>query len=141
MTSNIGSEYFNDPTVSPKGLQEQIKMELKKYFRPEFINRLDEVIIFNRLDLKEIKAIVEIQMRVLRERLKDKKIEVELSSGARDFIAEKGYSPQYGARPLKRTIQKLIIDPLSAKLIQGELKEGDSIVVDVEGKQIIFNKK
>jgi ATP-dependent Clp protease ATP-binding subunit ClpB len=140
LTSNIGSEYFNDPTASQKGLEEKIKAELKKYFRPEFINRLDEIIIFKNLGLEEIKNIVDIQMVVLKERLKDKKIEVELSSRAREFIAEKGYSPQYGARPLKRTMQKLIIDPLSVKLMRGEFKENDKITIDVKDREIVFKK-
>jgi len=140
LTSNIGSEYFNDLSVSVKGLEEKLKLEIKKYFRPEFINRLDETIIFNRLDLEGIKKIVDIQMYVLKERLKDKKIEIELTQSAREFLADKGYSPEYGARPLKRVIQKLIVDPLSSKVIQGDFKENDKITIDVKGREIVFKK-
>jgi len=141
MTSNIGSEYFNDPTMHQKGIEERIKAELKKHFRPEFINRLDEIIIFNQLDLEAIKHIVDIQIDILKERLKDRKIAVELTPKAREFIAEKGYSPEYGARPLKRTIQKLIVDPLSLKLINADFADSDTIVIDVQGKEMIFRKK
>jgi ATP-dependent Clp protease ATP-binding subunit ClpB len=140
MTSNIGNEYFNDPTVNKKGIEEKIKVEIKKYFRPEFINRLDELIIFNRLDLEEMRNIVDIQVSILKERLKDRKIEIELTPKAADFIADKGYSPEYGARPLKRTIQRLIVDPLSVKIIKGELKEKDKVIVDIDNREIIFRK-
>jgi ATP-dependent Clp protease ATP-binding subunit ClpA len=140
LTSNIGSEHFNDLSVSVKGLEEKLKLEIKKYFKPEFINRLDEIIIFNRLDLEGIKKIVDIQMDVLKERLKDKKIEIELTQSAREFLADRGFSPEYGARPLKRVIQKLIVDPLSSKVIQGEFKEGDKIIIDIKGREVIFKK-
>jgi ATP-dependent Clp protease ATP-binding subunit ClpB len=138
MTSNIGSEYFNDITSSKKGMEENVRMEIKKHFRPEFINRLDEIIVFNHLNLSEIEKIVDVQMNILKERLKDKKMEIELTQGARQFIADKGYSPEYGARPLKRVIQKVIIDPLSMKIIQEEFKEGDKVVIDVKNRKIIF---
>ncbi|UCC95730.1 MAG: ATP-dependent chaperone ClpB [Candidatus Omnitrophota bacterium] len=140
MTSNIGSQYFQDPTVSIKGVEEKLKIELKEHFRPEFLNRLDELVIFNRLELRDIKGIVDIQMSILRERLKNKKIEIELTSKAHQFLADKGYSPEYGARPLQRTIQKLIIDPLSTKLIGGEYQEEDNIKIDVENRKITFKK-
>lgn len=140
MTSNIGSQYFVDPTITIKGVEEKIKLELKSHFRPEFLNRLDEVIIFDRLDLKEIKDIVSLEVEVLKMRLRDKKIEVELTHSGREFIAERGFSPEYGARPLKRTIQKLIIDSLSVKIIGGEFKEDDKIIIDVKDRKIVFRK-
>jgi ATP-dependent Clp protease ATP-binding subunit ClpB len=140
MTSNIGSEYFSDLSVSAKGLEEKIKLEMKKYFRPEFLNRIDETIIFNRLDLAAIKKIVDIQIETLKERLKDRKIEIELTQSGRELLADKGFSPEYGARPLKRVIQKLIIDPLSVKIIQGDFKENDKITIDVKAREIIFKK-
>jgi ATP-dependent Clp protease ATP-binding subunit ClpB len=117
-----------------------MKLEIKKYFKPEFINRLDEMIIFNRLDLVQIKKIVDIQIDVLKERLKDKKIEIELTASCREFMADKGFSPEYGARPVKRVIQKLIVDPLSLKVIQGQFKEGDKITIDVKNREIVFKK-
>ncbi len=141
MTSNIGSQYFNDLSMSKQAIEENLKRQLKQHFRPEFLNRLDEIIIFESLNLDSIKNIVDIQMAIVKIRLKDKKIEVELTSGARDYIAEKGFSPEYGARPLKRTIQKLIVNPLSIKIIQGEFKEGDHIVIDIKNKEIVFKRK
>jgi ATP-dependent Clp protease ATP-binding subunit ClpB len=140
MTSNIGSEYFNDPTLKKKTIEEKLKVDLKKYFRPEFLNRLDEIIIFNRLGLEEIKKIEDIQIDIIRERLKDKKIEIELTPQLREFIAEKGYSPDYGARPLKRTIQKLIVDPLSVRIIRNEFKEEDKVIVDIKQREVVFKK-
>ncbi|HIE35618.1 MAG TPA: type VI secretion system ATPase TssH, partial [Candidatus Omnitrophica bacterium] len=140
MTSNIGSEYFNDFTLTKKTIEEKIKMKLREHFRPEFLNRLDEIIIFNSLGLAQIKKIVDIQIEILKERLKEKKIDLELTSKAKEFIADRGYSPEYGARPLKRAIQKLIINPLSVKLIAGEFKEQDVVLVDVENKNLVFKK-
>ncbi|MCM8831059.1 MAG: ATP-dependent chaperone ClpB [Candidatus Omnitrophica bacterium] len=143
MTSNIASEYFSDPTKTTKQLADIIKEELKKHFRLEFINRLDEIVIFERLELNTIEKIVDIQIQDLKERLKDKKIEIELTSKAKSFIAEKGYSPEYGARPLKRIIQKLVIDPLSIKIIKNEFKEGDRIFIDLNtnNKELNFRKE
>ena len=141
MTSNIANEYFNELDASRVLIEKNLKQELKKYFRPEFLNRLDETIIFNRLNLDDIRAIVDIQMNILKQRLQDKKITVELSEPVRQFIGDKGFSPEYGARPLKRTIQKLIINPLSIKIIQGEFKEGDRIRIDVESRKMVFKKQ
>ena len=141
LTSNIGDQYFNNYDLTKAAIEQNLRQELKKHFRPEFLNRLDEIIIFNSLDLANIKKIVDIQMRIVEERLKDKKITVKLASDAREFIADKGFSPEYGARPLKRTIQKLIIDPLSIKIIQGELKPNDVVKIDVRNRQINFKKE
>lgn len=143
MTSNIASEYFSDPTRTSKQLADIIKEELKKHFRLEFINRLDEIIIFERLELDTVRKIVDIQIQDLKERLKDKKIEIELTSKAKSFIAEKGYSPEYGARPLKRIIQRLVTDPLSIKIMKNEFKEGDKIFIDLDtnNKELIFRKE
>jgi len=141
MTSNIGSEIFGDPTAARELVEQKVKAELKDHFRPEFLNRLDEVIIFNNLELGVMAAIVDIQARLIAQRLKAKKMGFVLTPGARELLAEKGYSPQYGARPLKRLIQKMVVDPLSAKMIAGEFKEGDDIEVDVKGKGIVFRRK
>ena len=141
MTSNIGSEQFNDFNLTKKAIEQNLRQEIKKYFRPEFLNRLDEIVIFDSLTLDNIKGIVDIQMRIIRERLKDKKIELKLTSGACELIAEKGFSPEYGARPLKRTIQKLVINPLSLKLIGGEFKEDDKIVIDAVKRSLVIKKE
>lgn len=138
LTSNVGSDLYSDPTATARSIESKIELELKKVFRPEFINRLDDVIIFNHLSLKNIENIVDIQIDVLKNRLKDRNIDLILTKEAKEFISEKGFSPEYGARPLKRTIQKLIIDPLSMALIKGEFKDGDKIKIDIEGKKIKF---
>jgi len=138
MTSNIGSELFNDLGSTRLAIEEKVRLELKKYFRPEFLNRLDETVIFNSLGLDQIKAIVDIQLNRLKQRLQNRKVTLELTSAARDFLAEKGFSPEYGARPLKRIIEKLVVNPLSSMLIAGKFKDGSSIKVDVKGKEIIF---
>ncbi|MFH1504816.1 MAG: ATP-dependent chaperone ClpB, partial [Candidatus Omnitrophota bacterium] len=140
MTSNIGSEHYSNFDSTKAGVEQKLRQELKKYFRPEFLNRLDEIVIFDTLSLDNIKDIVDIQMKITRERLKDKKIEVELTSDARSLIADKGFSPEYGARPLKRAIQKLIIDPLSVKIIEGKFKEEDKIVIDAVKREVTFRK-
>ncbi|MBN3040419.1 MAG: ATP-dependent chaperone ClpB [Candidatus Omnitrophica bacterium] len=140
MTSNIASDQFKDPQLKKKGIEQNILRELKQHFRPEFLNRIDEVIVFENLELEDIKKIVGIQLAQLKIRLQDKKIDVKLTAQALDFIADKGFSPEYGARPLKRTIQKLIINPLSVKLIDRQIKEGEKIIIDLEGRDIVFKK-
>ncbi|MDD5081353.1 MAG: ATP-dependent chaperone ClpB [Candidatus Omnitrophica bacterium] len=140
MTSNIGSEFYNDLTMNRAAVQQQVNMVLKAKFRPEFLNRIDETMIFNHLELDAIKDIVGIQEKIVRERLKEKKIDVELSDNAKSFLADKGYSPEYGARPVKRVIQRLVVNPLSVELIKGTFKENDKIIVDVDNKKIIFKK-
>ncbi|MCM8773133.1 MAG: ATP-dependent chaperone ClpB [Candidatus Omnitrophica bacterium] len=140
MTSNIGSEYFQDSSITVKGLEEKIKAELKTHFRPEFLNRLDEIIIFNRLGLEHIKQIVDIQFNILKDRLAEKNIVLELTDSAKEFLADKGFSPEYGARPVKRTLQKLIVDPLSKELIKGVFMEGDKIQIGYKERRITFTK-
>ncbi|MCK5288973.1 MAG: hypothetical protein KAJ79_07890, partial [Candidatus Omnitrophica bacterium] len=117
-----------------------LKLELKKHFKPEFLNRLDETIIFNTLSLDNIKYIADIQIDILKERLKERNIEINITPRGREFISEKGFSPEYGARPLKREIQKLLINPLSVKIIQNEFKDGDKITIDVKNRLFVFNK-
>jgi len=103
------------------------KEELKNRFRPEFLNRIDEIVIFKSLGVEEIKKIIDIQLDILKKRLEDKRISFEASDKAKEFLAKAGYDPDYGARPLKRTIQKYIQDPLSLKLLNGEIKDTDKI--------------
>ena len=140
MTSNIGNQYFSDPMITAREREEKVKLELRKFFRPEFLNRLDEIIIFNSLSWDNIKDIVDIQFNILKGWLKDKGVEITLSPQAKEYLANKGYTPEYGARPIKRTIQKLVVNPLSIKILKGEFKEGDKIGVDVENKEIVFRK-
>jgi ATP-dependent Clp protease ATP-binding subunit ClpB len=123
-------------------VRQKVMNVLREHFRPEFLNRVDEIIIFRSLSIERIKEIVGIQIEYLRKRLSEKKIELELKEEAKELLAEKGYDPVYGARPLKRTIQRLIENPLATKILQGEFKEGDTVVVDVDkNKEFVFTKK
>ncbi len=139
MTSNVGSRWIEELTKSSE-IKERIREALRSQFRPEFLNRIDEIIIFNRLGRKEIKEIVNIQFRQLQARLSEKKIHIFLTDKAKEFIAEEGFDPVYGARPLKRAIQREILDPLAVKLLKGEFKEKDGIVVNNVNGKIVFQK-
>ena len=142
MTSNIGSQSIAD--LGP-GKEEEIKnkvMEaLKAQFRPEFLNRVDEVIIFHQLGREHIKRIVDLQFDLLKKRLADRHIEIKLTEKAKELLVKEGYDPAYGARPLKRTIQRLVLDPLAVKVLKGEFKDGSTVVVDAKADNIIFGKK
>jgi len=140
MTSNIGSQYFSDPTLAQRAIEERIRHELREHFRPEFLNRLDEIVIFDNLTVDNIKSIVKIQFDILSERLKEKNLKIVLSDAAQEFLAEKGYSSEFGARPVKRVIQKLVIDPLSVKLLKGEFRGTHAVRVEVKDKKITFKK-
>jgi ATP-dependent Clp protease ATP-binding subunit ClpB len=114
---------------------------MKSKFRPEFLNRIDEIIIFNRLKKEDIMKIIDIQIGYLQKRLMDKKIKIELTEKAKEYIMERGYDENYGARPLKRTIQREIENPLALKILAGEFKENDKIIVDVENGVLVFRKE
>ncbi|MCD6599436.1 MAG: ATP-dependent chaperone ClpB [Dehalococcoidia bacterium] len=139
MTSNLGSQWIAD--LGP-GQEEEIRnrvMEaLKAQFRPEFLNRVDEVIIFHQLAREHVKLIVGLQFEQLKKRLTDRHIEVEVSEAAKELLVKEGYDPAYGARPLKRTIQRMILDPLAVKVLEGEFKEGDTVSVDAREGSIVF---
>ena len=113
--------------------------ELKRSFRPEFLNRIDEVIAFHALTRENVKAIVDLLMTRVREQLQTKDVEIELTDGAKSLLAEKGYDPSLGARPLRRTIQRLVEDPLSEKLLHKEFKAGETVIVDAVGEEIVFD--
>lgn len=137
MTSNVASHLMQE--LSGKELREKVMETLKMRFRPEFLNRIDEIIIFNPLGMDEIKKIVEIQMRYLQERLAGKKISISVSESVKELIASKGFDPVFGARPIKRTIQRMIEDPLSMQILNGEFGEGDTIKMDVSEGAIVFS--
>jgi len=140
MTSNVGSQWIRDLEGKDESEMEKRVMDaLKSTFRPEFLNRIDETIIFNSLGREEIKKIVGIQMGYLCKRLEDKKITLELTEKAEGFLANTGFDPVYGARPLKRAIQHHIQDPLAVKILEGAIKEGDHVKVDVEDKRLVFD--
>ncbi len=144
MTSNIGSQYITE--AARVGDKEEVRRRvmdaLRGNFRPEFLNRIDEIVIFNPLTRDDIKGIIDIQVERLKDRLRERRIGVELTDTAKDYIAEVGYDPVYGARPLKRAIQKYILDPLAVEILEGKFKDGDKIIVDYdrEQKKIIFRK-
>jgi ATP-dependent Clp protease ATP-binding subunit ClpB len=137
MTSNIGSQYIMEE--SSHEARERLVLEaLRQHFRPEFLNRIDDIIIFDRLTEEELKKIVEIQLKRLVKRLENQKITLELSDAAKALVATHGYDPVYGARPLKRAIQKYILDPLSMDILEGNFHEGQTIKVDVEDGLLKF---
>ena len=138
MTSNIGSQFITEE-ASSEGRSRLVMDALRQHFRPEFLNRVDEIIIFDRLSDQDLKKIVEIQLRRLTKRLEAQKIRLELSDTARELIAKEGYDPVYGARPLKRAIQKEILDPLSLQILEGKFHEGQTIQADVRDGKLIFN--
>ncbi|MEY2483736.1 MAG: ATP-dependent Clp protease ATP-binding subunit ClpB [Verrucomicrobiota bacterium] len=138
MTSNIGSQYIMEE--SSHEARERLVMDaLRQHFRPEFLNRIDDIIIFDRLTEEELKKIVEIQLKRLVRRLENQKITLELSDAAKALVASQGYDPVYGARPLKRAIQKYILDPLSMDILEGKFHEGQTIKVDVENGALRFS--
>ncbi len=141
MTSNLGSEYLValGETQDVDEVREQVMGVVRGTFRPEFLNRLDEIILFHRLKRAHMGAIVDIQLLRLKKLLADRKIEVVLTEAARGLLAEKGYDPAYGARPLKRVIQKSIQDPLAEEILAGRVKDGDSVEVDVAAGKLTFN--
>jgi ATP-dependent Clp protease ATP-binding subunit ClpB len=128
MTSNIASDVIANFTEAQReGMLEEVQRELKAHFRPEFLNRVDEVLVFHRLQPEHIRAIVSIQLGRLNELLTDRSIRVEADDEALDFLAREGYDPDFGARPLKRTIQRLIQDPLAHMVLAGEVADGDTV--------------
>ena len=143
MTSNIGSQWIQDLGAKDhEEMRRRVMEALRAQFKPEFLNRVDDVIIFHALTIENIKEIVEIQLRNLRRRLSGRKMEINLTAQAKDFLAKEGFDPAYGARPLKRAIQRFIQDPLALKMLGGEFSEGDTIEVDApSGDQLVFLKK
>jgi ATP-dependent Clp protease ATP-binding subunit ClpB len=140
MTSNMGSHLFREYEQTDK-LRPLLMQELRNTLRPEFLNRIDEVVIFRPLDREQITRIVDIQLALLRRRLEDRRIHLEVSETAKALLGSEGYDPTFGARPLKRTIQRLVQDPLALKLLEREFVEGDTVAVDVEGDRIVFRKE
>lgn len=148
MTSNAGSEFIaklgslgflsERNQAQRQDLREKVMEALREDFRPEFLNRIDEIVIFNHLGRQEIKKIVDLELHKVAERLSSKKIIVRVSEKAKELLAEQGFDPNLGARPLRRVIQKLVLDPLALKIVRGEAKEGERLLIDSDGKQIIF---
>ncbi|MFH0903639.1 MAG: AAA family ATPase, partial [Methanobacteriota archaeon] len=140
MTSNIGSQWIFELGDKEDEMKEKVMELVHNQFKPEFLNRLDEIIIFHSLKLPEIMKIVDIQFGILGKRLSERKITISLTQKARDFVAKAGYDPLYGARPIKRTIQHRILDPLAMKILNKEFTEGDTVEIDVKKDEIAFKK-
>jgi ATP-dependent Clp protease ATP-binding subunit ClpB len=140
MTSNLGGHLFREEE-DPRRLRAQIMETLRQSLRPEFLNRIDEVVVFKALGREEISRIVKIQTAFLMKRLADKRITLTLTPATEELLGREGYDPVYGARPLKRTIQRLIQDPLALKILSGEFAEGDAVVADAAGGEIVFRKQ
>ncbi|MBR0749043.1 ATP-dependent chaperone ClpB [Bradyrhizobium japonicum] len=143
MTSNLGSEFLvNQPEgEDTSAVREQVMGMVRAHFRPEFLNRVDEIILFHRLQRSEMGRIVEIQFARLQKLLTDRKITLALDADARDWLAAKGWDPAYGARPLKRVIQKYLQDPLAEMILAGDIKDGDKVAISAEGNVLTFNGK
>ena len=152
MTSNVGSHFIAEAalrdTVSraggdhqlDEGTKRQVLDALREHFRPEFLNRVDEIIVFHALSRGEMRHIIDIQLRGLMKRLEDRKIHVELTDRAKDLLIAEGYDPTYGARPLKRVIQRRVLDPLAMRVLQGEFGEGSAVRIDAPRGELEFTK-
>jgi ATP-dependent Clp protease ATP-binding subunit ClpB len=134
MNGRTGSAALQGGTLSDE-LKKQIHELLLQHFRPEFLNRIDEIVIFNPLGQEQIEQIIELQLVNLKKLLAERKIEIELTKKARELLFQEGYDPQFGARPLKRAIQRLIQDPLAMKLLDGEVLPGETLAVDADIKK------
>jgi ATP-dependent Clp protease ATP-binding subunit ClpB len=146
MTSNIGSNWIQEESDVSK-IRSRVQEALRAHFRPEFLNRIDETVIFTRLGADELSQIIEIQLKQVAKRLEEKKIHLQLSPGARAAIAKEGYDPAYGARPLKRALQRMVLDPLAKLVIGGKVSEGSTILVEspkgagADSGELIFKSK
>jgi ATP-dependent Clp protease ATP-binding subunit ClpC len=150
MTSNLGTEYVRrsgtlgflqrSDDQEEREAHDKIEKALKGTFRPEFLNRIDEIITFSALSREDMRQIVDLQMKEIQERLAEHDLQVELTPAARDWLAEEGFDSAFGARPLKRALQKHVESPLSVRLLSGEFSKGDTVIVEVdeEGKQLVF---
>jgi ATP-dependent Clp protease ATP-binding subunit ClpB len=139
MTSNVGSQFIAAEVVEEKA-REQVEETLTQTFPPEFLNRIDDVVIFHRLTKEDLAKIVEIQVEGLAGRVRERGIQIELTGKARELLGNLGFDPIYGARPLKRVIQKQLVDKLALRLLEGEFVEGDTVQVDAADGELTFAK-
>jgi len=138
MTSNLGGQYILDVATVDEEVERRVREVLRSHFRPEFLNRIDEIVVFHALSRAQLKEIIEIQLDRLRGLLRDRKITIELSDAAKELLVGEGYDPAFGARPLKRMLQHRIADPLALELLQGKVQEGDHVTVDARNGDLIF---
>src|SRR3989339_400530 len=137
MTSNIGGQWLQDPSLGEGERRDRTMEALRATFKPEFINRIDDIVIFRSLAMEDIEKIIDIQLGLIRKRLQERKLTLELTEAAKAYISKEGYSPVYGARPLKRVLQKQILDTLAMNLLEGSFVEGDRIVIDSNDGRIV----
>src|SRR5207237_4645170 len=144
-TSNLGSQCLAETaegSTIPEGTRRQVMDALRTHFRPEFLNRIDDIIFFHPLGKEHLKQIIEIQITGLMKRLAERKIVVQLTDAAKEQLVREGYDPVYGARPLKRTIQRRVLDPLALQVHEGAFGEGDTVIVDAgKGDSLTFEKR
>jgi ATP-dependent Clp protease ATP-binding subunit ClpB len=142
MTSNVGSQYILDYTgtdeESYERMSQRVLEALRQHFRPEFLNRVDDTLVFHALSQEELAQIVDIQVTWLQQRLEDRRIELEFSDEAKKLLAERGYDPVYGARPLKRVIQKMVETPLAKKIMAGEVPDGSRLRLSTDEQGVVF---
>jgi ATP-dependent Clp protease ATP-binding subunit ClpB len=139
MTSNVGSHFIQELSGKDRAeMERRVSETLRATFKPEFLNRIDETIIFHNLSEDQIGAIVDIQVGYLSDRLAQRNIELVLADSARAFLAKRGYDPAYGARPLRRAIQKYLENPLSLEILKGAINEGDRVSAEVEDDNLVF---
>jgi ATP-dependent Clp protease ATP-binding subunit ClpB len=143
MTSNLGAEFLvNQPEgQDTEAVRDQVMAVVRASFRPEFLNRVDEIILFHRLKKAEMGRIVDIQIVRLQKLLDERKIEIALDAKAREWLADKGWDPAYGARPLKRVIQKAVQDPLAEMILAGTIKDGEKVSISADKQGLTFNGK
>jgi ATP-dependent Clp protease ATP-binding subunit ClpB len=141
MTSNLGSEYLvqQADNEEPEIVRARVMTTVQQHFRPEFLNRVDEILVFHRLKREHMASIVDIQIKRLQKLLDERQITIELDDAAREWLAREGYDPAYGARPLKRVIQKNVQDPLSELVIAGKIKDGDAVHVSAVDTGLVIN--
>jgi ATP-dependent Clp protease ATP-binding subunit ClpB len=139
MTSNIGSQFIQE-AKNEEEMRRLVSEALRHHFKPEFLNRIDDIIVFHSLSEEQLKSIIDIQLKLLQRHLAQKKINIVLTPAAREMLVTLGYDPAYGARPLKRTIQREILNPLAMKILEGQFKEGDTVQADVEGGRLVFRR-
>jgi ATP-dependent Clp protease ATP-binding subunit ClpB len=132
LTSNLGSTFIVDPTMSPDARREAVLAAVRTAFKPEFLNRLDEIVVFDALDLADLARIVDLQLEHLRRRLADRRLGLEVTPAAREWLASTGFDPVYGARPLRRLVQSSVGDPLARALLSGQVTDGDTVQVDLD---------
>jgi ATP-dependent Clp protease ATP-binding subunit ClpB len=151
MTSNLGAHVLQESLAGrldggeslriPEGVKGEVMEILRHEFRPEFLNRVDEIVIFHPLARTQIRRIVDIQLGRIDRLLADKNLALEVTDGAKDLLADEGYDPAFGARPLKRALQKNVLDPLAIRLLQGEFRPGDRIVAEARGGELVFRRE